>query len=133
MGQFGHRRALPIPSIPVDAGVAAIGVAFGFLFIVRHTATAHSAVRALPRHRFARASIKFFRSLLILGGALMIVAFAKPLPPVSRAMVSLVVAVTAISVGWYLVPVLTRPIRRRRARRSSRSSAAYGARSAQPR
>ena len=117
----------------MDAGVAAIGVAFGFLFIVRHTATAHSAARALPRHRVARASIKFFRSLLILGGALMIVAFAKPLPPVSRAMVSLVVAVTAISVGWYLIPVLTRPIRRRRAHRSSGSSPAYAADPVRPR
>ena len=102
----------------MDAGVAALGVAFGFLFIVRHTATAHHHTRALPRHRIARVSIKFFRSLLILAGAVMIVAFTKPLPPVSRAMVSLVVAVTAVSVGWFLIPVVTRPIRRWRAQRA---------------
>ena len=99
----------------MDAGVAALGVAFGFLFIVRHTATAHSHSRALPRLRAARVSIKFFRTLMILGGVLMIVAFTKPLPPLSRAMVSLVVSVVAVSVGWYLVPWMTRPIRRRRA------------------
>jgi len=98
----------------MDAGVAAIGVAFGFLFIVRHTATAHSRVRALPRHRVTRASIKFFRALLVLVGVLMIVVFTQPLPPLSRAMVSLVVSVVAVSIGWYLVPWLTRPIRRRR-------------------
>jgi hypothetical protein len=99
----------------VDAGVAALGVAFGFLFIVRHTATSHHHVRSLPELRVARLSVKFFRSLLILGGALMIVAFTKPLPPVTRALVSLVVAVTAVSVGWFLIPVFTRPIRSRRA------------------
>ena len=104
----------------MDAGVAALGVAFGFLFIVRHTATAHSRARALPRRRLARASVKVFRALLILAGVLMIVAFTKPLPPISRAMVSLVVAVTAISTGWYLVPAFTRPLRRRRARRPAR-------------
>jgi len=99
----------------MDAGVAALGIVFGFLFIVRHTATVHSRARRLPRLRIARAGVKFFRSLMILAGVLMIVAFTKPLPPVSRAMVSLVVAVTAVSVGWYLVPVLTRPFQRRRA------------------
>jgi Na+/H+ antiporter NhaD/arsenite permease-like protein len=104
----------------MDAGVAALGVVFGFLFIVRHTATTHSRARALPKPKLARASIKFFRSLLILAGALMIVVFTKPLPPLSRALVSLVVAVAAISAGWYLVPWLTRPLRRRRARRSVR-------------
>lgn len=100
----------------MDAGVAALGVAFGFLFIVRHTATAHSRHRALPRRRIARAAIKFFRALLILAGTVMIVVFTKPLPPLSRAMVSMVVAVTAVSVGWYLVPWMTQPFRRRRAR-----------------
>ncbi|HJT37422.1 MAG TPA: hypothetical protein VJ818_03265 [Actinomycetota bacterium] len=100
----------------MDAGVAALGVSFGFIFIVRHTATVHSRHRALPRNRIARISVKFFRALLILGGVLIVVVFTKPLPPVSRAMVSLVVSVSAISVGWYLIPVFTRPIRRRRAR-----------------
>ena len=100
----------------MDAPVAAVGVAFGFVFIVRHTATAHHRSRALPRRRIARAAIKFFRTLLIMVGVLMIVIFTDPLPPVSRAMVSLVVAVTAVSVGWYLVPVFTRPLRRRAAR-----------------
>ena len=109
------RAAVPVASRGMDAGVAALGVAFGFLFIVRHTATAHSRARALPRRRLARASVKFFRALLILAGVLMIVAFTKPLPPVSRALVSMVVAVTAISTGWFLVPAFTRPIRRRRA------------------
>jgi len=99
----------------VDAGVAALGVAFGFIFIVRHTATAHSRARALPRHRVARASIKFFRALMILAGVLIVVVFTKPLPPLSRAMVSLVVSVVAVSVGWYLVPWMTGPLRRRRA------------------
>jgi len=99
----------------MDAGVAAFGIAFGFLFIVRHTATAHSRHRALPRHRVARISVKFFRALLILVGVLIVVAFTKPLPPLSRAMVSLVVSVAAVSVGWYLVPWMTAPIRRRRA------------------
>jgi membrane-bound metal-dependent hydrolase YbcI (DUF457 family) len=110
----------------MDAGVAALGVAFGFVFIVRHTATAHSRHRALPRHRIARASIKFFRMLLVLGGVLIVVAFTKPLPPLTRAMVSMVVSVTAVSVGWYLVPVVTRPIRRRRARNWYPSGAGYG-------
>ena len=99
----------------MDAGVAALGVAFGFIFIVRHTATAHSRARALPRHRVARASIKFFRALMILAGVLIVVVFTKPLPPLSRAMVSLVVSVVAVSVGWYLVPWMTGPLRRRRA------------------
>ena len=96
----------------MDAGVAALGVAFGFLFIVRHTATVHSRHRALPRSRVARISIKFFRALMILAGVLIIVAFTKPLPPLSRAMVSLVVSVVAVSIGWYLVPWMTRPLRR---------------------
>jgi hypothetical protein len=100
----------------MDAGVAALGVAFGFIFIVRHTATAHSRHRALPRNPIARVAIKFFRALLILAGVLIVVAFTQPLPPLSRAMVALVVSVTAISVGWYLIPAFTRPIRRRRAR-----------------
>ena len=103
----------------MDAGVAALGVAFGFLFIVRHTASAHSRHRALPRSRFARVAIKAFRALLTFGGVLVIVAFTKPLPPLTRAMVSLVVSITAISVGWYLVPWMTRPIRRRRAQAGS--------------
>ena len=98
----------------MDAGVAALGVAFGFLFIVRHTATVHSRARALPRLRIARAAIKFFRALTVLAGVLMIVLFTKPLPPLSRAMASLVVAVSAVSAGWYLVPVLIRPWRARR-------------------
>ena len=99
----------------MDAGVAALGVAFGFLFIVRHTATANSRHRALPRNRVSRISVKFFRALMILAGVMMIVFFSKPLLPLSRAMVSLVVSVVAVSVGWYLVPWMTRPIRRRRA------------------
>jgi hypothetical protein len=99
----------------MDAGVAALGVAFGFLFIVRHTASAHSRHRALPRSRVARAAIKAFRSLLTLGGVLIVVAFTWRLEPLPRAMVSLVVSVTAVSAGWYLVPWMTRPIRRRRA------------------
>jgi hypothetical protein len=106
----------------MDAGVAALGVAFGFLFLVRHTATVHSRARALPRRRIARASVKVFRSLLILAGVLMIVAFTKPLPPVSRGLVSMVVAVTAVSTGWYLIPALTRPFQRRRAQRAVRIS-----------
>ena len=105
----------------MDAGVAVLGVAFGFVFIVRHTATAHSRHRALPRGRVARLSIKFYRAVLILGGVMIVVAFTKPLPPLSRAMVSLVVSVTAISVGWYLIPVFTRPIRRRRAQTLERA------------
>jgi hypothetical protein len=96
----------------MDAGVAALGVAFGFLFIVRHTATAHSRHRALPRNRAARISIKFFRALMILVGVLIVVGFTKPLPPLSRAMVSLVVSVVAVSIGWYLVPWMTRSLRR---------------------
>ena len=101
----------------MDAGVAALGVAFCFLFIVRHTATAHSRARALPRRRLARVSVKFFRALVILVGAFIVVLFTQPLPPISRAMVSMVVAVTAVSVGWYLVPWMTRPYRARRARK----------------
>src|SRR5437588_9443282 len=126
-------RGRSIASRLVDASVAALGGAFGFLLIVRHTATAHSHSRALPRLSAARVSIKFFRALMILGGVLIVVAFTKPLPPLSRAMVSLFVAVTAISVGWFLIPVLTRPIRRRRARGSSGSGPVYDARSQQPR
>lgn len=99
----------------MDAGVAALGVAFGFLFIVRHTASAHSRHRALPRSRVARVAIKSFRAILTLGGVLIIVAFTWKLPPLSRAMVSLVVSITGISVGWYLVPWMTRPLRQRRA------------------
>lgn len=96
----------------MDPSVAALGVLFGFLFIVRHAATNHSSERALPRLRIARASIKFFRALVILIGALMVVVFTAPLPPMSRATVSLVVSITAVSTGWYLVPALTQ--RRRR-------------------
>jgi hypothetical protein len=99
----------------MDAGVAALGVAFGFLFIVRHTAGAHSRHRPLPRSRIVRAAIKSFRSLLTLGGVLIVVAFTWQLPLLSRAMVSLVVSITAVSVGWYLVPWMTRPLRQRRA------------------
>ena len=110
----------------MDAGVAAIGVAFGFIFIVRHTATAHSRHRALPRNRVARISIKLFRSMLILVGVMIVVGFTQPLPPLSRAMASLVVSVTAVSVGWYLVPWMTRPIRRRRESSWYRSASEYG-------
>ncbi len=99
----------------MDASVGALGVAFGFLFIVRHTATAHSRHRALPRGRVARSAIKFFRALMILAGALIVTVFTQPLPPLTRAMVSLVVSVVGVSVGWYLVPWMTRPIRQRRA------------------
>jgi hypothetical protein len=90
--------------------VAALGVAFGFLFIVRQSATAHLQV---PQHRLLRASTKVFRGLLIMGGVLMVVAFTKPLPDLSRVLVSLVVAVVGVSVGWFVAPVLHEAHRRR--------------------
>jgi hypothetical protein len=83
--------------------VAALGVAFGFVFIVRQSATSHLQV---PQHRFLRASTKVFRALLILAGVVMVVAFTKPLPDLSRVLVSLVVAVAGVSFGWFVAPVL---------------------------
>jgi membrane associated rhomboid family serine protease len=88
--------------------VAALGVAFGF--VVRQSATSHLHV---PRHRLLRASTKVFRALLILAGVLMVVAFTEPLPDLSRVLVSLVVAVAGVSVGWFVAPVLHDAHRRR--------------------
>jgi hypothetical protein len=90
--------------------VAALGVAFGFVFIVRQSATSHLHV---PRHRLLRASTKFFRALLIMGGVLMVVAFTEPLPDLSRALVSLVVSVVGLSVGWVVAPMIHEGHRRR--------------------
>ena len=94
--------------------VAALGVAFGFVFIVRQSATSHLDV---PRHRLLRASTKVFRALVIMAGVLMVVAFTEPLPDLSRALVSLVVSVVGLSVGWVVAPMIHQAHRRRAGRK----------------